>query len=256
MGFGSKIREYRKQRAMTLAQLAEQLGVSTAFLSSIERDKKKPSLEMTRKIATLLNISPTYLFSANEEKVHGEKIKFIREGRSLSIEELAEMVELPPGVLIKYEANETVPDMETLEKLADVLNVSVRYFLESSSGAMTVGERVKAVRERLGWTSLSLADKAGVSPGLISQIESNRTQPSLDTLESIAQSLNVSVCYFLLEHEDVQDLLASLGPEVLESLGDPRVQAVLRAIRDFDAGELKYILNQIQFFKKNRVLLR
>ena len=255
MAFGTKIRDYRKQRGLTLAQLADRLGVSAAFLSSIERDKKKPSVDMVRKIADSLNISPTYLFAAQEEKVYGEKIKFIREGRSLSYEELAEMVDITPSLLAEYEANRLVPDMEALERLADVLNVSVRYFLEASSGAVTVGERVKSVREKQGMTSAFLADKAGVSPGLISQIEGNKTQPSLETLENIAQALNVSVCYFLLEHEDVQDLLAALGPEVIDSLGDPRVQAVLRAIRDFDAGELKYILNYIQFFKKNRTLL-
>jgi transcriptional regulator with XRE-family HTH domain len=90
---------------------------------------------------------------------------------------------------------------------------------------------------------------------MVSQIENDQSEPSLDTLESIAQALGVSVCYFLLEQEDVENLISSLNSDLLSLLGDPRVQAVLRAIRDLEAGDLKFILNYIQFFKRNKPLL-
>jgi transcriptional regulator with XRE-family HTH domain len=127
--------------------------------------------------------------------------------------------------------------------------------LEKNADSVSIGERVRREREKLGLTGAALADKANISPAMVSQIENDQSEPSLDTLESIAQALGVSVCYFLLEQEDVENLISSLNSDLLSLLGDPRVQAVLRAIRDLEAGDLKFILNYIQFFKRNKPLL-
>ncbi|CFX13492.1 Cro/C1-type helix-turn-helix domain [Syntrophomonas zehnderi OL-4] len=255
MGLGKTIRDYRKQRGLTLQELSSQLSVSASFLSAVERETKKPSVAMVKKISEVLNISPTYLLASDTEQVYGEKIRFIRQGRGLSIDELGELSGIEPELIKSYEEGVTQPDIESLSKLAEILNVTVRYFLEKSADKISIGERVRREREKLALTGASLADKAGISPAMVSQIENNQADPSLDTLESIANALGVSVCYFLLEQEDVENLLSSLNPDVLSSLSDPRTQAVLRAVRDFDAGELKFILNFIHFFKRNRILL-
>ncbi|HHY26010.1 MAG TPA: helix-turn-helix domain-containing protein [Desulfitobacterium dehalogenans] len=255
MGLGVKVRDFRKQRGLTLQALSDQLEVSCSFLSAVEREIKKPSVAMVRRISEVLNISPTYLLDSDTEKVYGEKIKFIRQGRSLSIEELSELSGISPELIRAYEEGSDKPDFESLNRLAEVLNVTVRYFLEKSADKLSIGGRIKREREKSGLKSSTLADKAGVSPSMISQIENDQAEPSLDTLESIAEALGVSVCYFLLEQEDVENLLSSLNPDVLSLLGDPRVQSVLRAVRDFEAGDLKFILNYIQFFKRNRALL-
>ena len=53
---------------------------------------------MVKKLSNVLNISPTYLFSVETEKVYGEKIRFICRGRSLSIEELSELSGIDPAI--------------------------------------------------------------------------------------------------------------------------------------------------------------
>jgi len=255
MTLGTTLREFRKQRGMTLQVLSEQLGVSCSFLSAVERGVKKPSVAMVKRLSEALNISPTYLFSPQTEGIHGEKIRFIRKGRSLSIEELSELSGIPGERIQAFEDGSEEPDLETIDRLAEVLSVTVRYFLEKSADALSIGERVRLEREKQGLTGVALADKVGVTPAMVSQIENDQAEPSLDTLESVANVLGVSVCYFLLEQEDVENLLGSLNSDVISLLGDPRVQSVLRAIRDLNAGELKFILNYIQFFKRNRSLL-
>lgn len=255
MALGKTIRDFRKQRGLTLQALSDQLGVSCSFLSAVEREVKKPSVAMVRKLSDVLNISPTYLFGVGSEKVYGEKIRFIRRGRSLSIEELSELSGIAPDTIEAYEEATLEPDLETLDRLAEALSVTVRYFLEKSADTLSVGERVRREREKQGLTGVSLADKAGISPAMVSQIENDQAEPSLDTLENVAKALGVSVCYFLLEQEDVENLVSSLNSDVLSLLGDPRVQSVLRAVRDLEAGDLKFILNYIQFFKRNRALL-
>lgn len=255
MGLGATIRDFRKQRELTLQELSQHLGVSVSYLSAVERDIKKPSVAMVKKLSNVLNISPTYLLSTSTEKIFGEKISFIRRGRSLSVEELSELSGIPEEDLQAYEEGTKEPDLETIDKIAESLSVTVRYFLEKSAESLSVGERVRREREKQGLTGAVLAERAGVSAGMISQIENNQAEPSLETLESVANALGVSVCYFLLEQEDVENLLSSLNTDILTLLGDPRVQSVLRAVRDLEAGDLKFILNYIQFFKRNRSLL-
>lgn len=55
----------------------------------------------------------------------------------------------------------------------------------------SVGSRIRRLREERGLTVSAFAKDVGVSSGLISQVERNITDPSLETLRRIAQSLQV-----------------------------------------------------------------
>ncbi|MGQ9823673.1 MAG: helix-turn-helix domain-containing protein [Desulfotomaculales bacterium] len=256
MILGQKIRDFRKERGITLGRLAEQLDISPSYLSAIERGIRKPSISVLKRISEALNVSITYLLNESEDEATAEKLRFIRESRGLSIEELAEISEIPVASLKKYENGQAVPDLEDLKRLSEALNINLRYFLEQSEHVNSLGQRLKRLRKKQGLTITTLADKAGVSPGFLSQIEKGQTTPLLDTLEKIAKCLNVHLSYFLIPHQsDIEDLLSSLNPDVLETLGDPKTQSILRAVRDFDSNELKYVLNFVHFFKQNRHLL-
>jgi transcriptional regulator with XRE-family HTH domain len=54
---------------------------------------------------------------------------------------------------------------------------------------MSIGTRVRAIRTLRGLSSAELASAVGVSRGLISQIELDRANPSIDTLRKIAAAL-------------------------------------------------------------------
>lgn len=53
---GKNIKETRKALKMTQEQLAEQIDVSTVFISQIENGSRKPSLETIYKISIALKI--------------------------------------------------------------------------------------------------------------------------------------------------------------------------------------------------------
>ncbi len=57
------------------------------------------------------------------------------------------------------------------------------------------GEKLRAVRERKGITLKYVAQKANVSESLVSQIELNKVSPSIDTLLSIADVLEIDLEY-------------------------------------------------------------
>ncbi|MBB6107513.1 helix-turn-helix domain-containing protein [Mucilaginibacter lappiensis] len=61
---------------------------------------------------------------------------------------------------------------------------------------LKISYRLKEIRKDKRITIQELADKAGVSKGLISQIENNRTIPSLPVLMNIVQSLNLDLTEF------------------------------------------------------------
>lgn len=67
---------------------------------------------------------------------------------------------------------------------------------------MQIGERVKAVRTSLGLTVGALAERSGLSKALISQIENDKTSPSLATLERLAQGLDVPAAYLLIKPDE------------------------------------------------------
>jgi len=62
------------------------------------------------------------------------------------------------------------------------------------------GEKIRTVRERRGMTLKGLAEKAGVSESLVSQIERNKVSPALDTLLSLIDSLDIDLEHFFSEY--------------------------------------------------------
>lgn len=68
--------------------------------------------------------------------------------------------------------------------------------------AVTVGARIRALREARGWEQKDLAFRAGVHPSTISLIERDARQACrAETLAKIAKALNTTVGYLVGEEE-------------------------------------------------------
>ena len=64
---------------------------------------------------------------------------------------------------------------------------------QAPSGEDTLGTRLRVERERRGLSLRELARRLEVSPSLVSQIETGKTQPSVRTLYAIVTELGVSL---------------------------------------------------------------
>lgn len=64
-----------------------------------------------------------------------------------------------------------------------------------------LGEKLRKTRKEKGMSIAVLAEKAGVSPGMISQIERNTTVPSILLFAKIAKALDENISYFLDEEK-------------------------------------------------------
>ncbi|MDF2569560.1 MAG: MerR family transcriptional regulator [Sporomusa sp.] len=58
--FGSRIRSKRQEKKLTIRELAEAAGITTGFLSQIERGLAEPSITSLRKIAHCLSVPMFY----------------------------------------------------------------------------------------------------------------------------------------------------------------------------------------------------
>lgn len=62
---GLRIREARKTKSITQEQLAEKIGVTSVYISEIERGNKMPSIPVLISIVEALDISADYLLRDN-----------------------------------------------------------------------------------------------------------------------------------------------------------------------------------------------
>ncbi len=64
---------------------------------------------------------------------------------------------------------------------------------------MPLGERIKELRKEAGWSQGKLADKVSTDARQISRYENGRITPSLDAVARIAEALNVSLDYLVID---------------------------------------------------------
>lgn len=67
--------------------------------------------------------------------------------------------------------------------------------------AETIGIRLRGARKRSGMIIDDLAQKTGLSRAFISQIENGKASPSLESIERIAQALNIPLSSLFLDEQ-------------------------------------------------------
>lgn len=90
-------------------------------------------------------------------------------------------------------------------------------------GAMTIGEKIKALRKKRGWSQTELGERVGIKPQNISKYEKNKTVPRESTLQVFAEVFQMPLSEFtqLVTPIDIPDL-------------DPEIAEYMRAIPTLD----------------------
>ncbi|MEP9412425.1 MAG: response regulator [Candidatus Brocadia sp.] len=94
-------------------------------------------------------------------------------------------------------------DLNDLRKALN--NAQKTYCLVGSSKdrlKSSVGKKLRSLRKSKKITQKQLANRTGLSPSLLSQIENGQIEASLTTLDKLSASLNVKIAYFLDEEAD------------------------------------------------------
>lgn len=65
-GVGTRLKQLRQQRGLSMVQLAREVGVTNGMISQIENNLADPSLTTLRKLAQVLGVPVFYFFIAHE----------------------------------------------------------------------------------------------------------------------------------------------------------------------------------------------
>ncbi|SJZ77490.1 helix-turn-helix domain-containing protein [Selenihalanaerobacter shriftii] len=125
---------------------------------------------------------------------------------------------------------------------------------------MTIGEKIKSIRKEKKLTLRELASKTDISPSFISDIENNRSNPSLNRLKDIANALNTSVSYLLGECEKQYDGIPhkireaiSNNPKLLELCKHlflrKDLQLMIKQTKDLNSETVHQIIDIIKVIK-------
>ena len=103
---------------------------------------------------------------------------------------------------------------------------------------MTVGQKIKTLRERLGMTQTELAHKAKCTIAAVSQWESGKRKPAFDSLIKIAKPLHTT-SDFLLGREVIGDLS--------HMLKDPVAGKILKGFDDLSEIDKQMLMTMYDF---------
>lgn len=104
-----------------------------------------------------------------------------------------------------------------------------------------IGKKIRKVRRELGMTVQELADRAGVSKGLISRIENSRTIPSLPVLIAIIKGLEKDLSDFFgdIDQPNDQKKVVVIPKDELEpTTRENAVGFLYRSILDRSFGDI------------------
>lgn len=68
-----------------------------------------------------------------------------------------------------------------------------------------IAEKIRQIRKTKGMTLEQLGEKIGISRGMLSRLETNRSSPPIATLAKIAQGLEVPIGLFLQKADQRQN---------------------------------------------------
>jgi transcriptional regulator with XRE-family HTH domain len=94
---------------------------------------------------------------------------------------------------------------------------------------MQLGRKIRDLRLRRGLTVQQLAEASGLSKGFISQVENDRTSPSLATLRDLATALDTSVAYLVVEEDQVPHVVRSAERPLMHVGGNTSRVEILSA---------------------------
>lgn len=126
----------------------------------------------------------------------GEKIKELRKRAELSQKELGERLNVSQAMIAQYENGKRIPKIETLEKIADALNIPSFELigdLETKRICKKIGNKVQNLRKNQGLTTNDLAKLSGVDETIIQCCEDGANIIELGTLKQIVVTLGASL---------------------------------------------------------------
>lgn len=114
---------------------------------------------------------------------------------------------------------------------------------------MYIGERIKFLREKKGYTQEKLEEITDIQKGTISKYENGHNSPSAENIEKIADAFNVSIDYLFgrdihitsEKDENYSMIVPNIDMKILKELHKLENEALLKFLREDPERRIKLI---------------
>ena len=243
--FANRLKRLRKEAHLTQQDVADYFKTSPQSYAQWEKGQRSPSKESLEKLASYFGVSVSYLvgesdtidygafkeqstrIQLSDDKTFIERLKELRKQSGLTQQQVAERLDISQSAYAQWEIGKLNPKKETIQKFADLFNVSYDYLwhgtsepqttnaiIETNSG--TFPERLRQLRTEAKLTQQQMAEAFNIKQPTYAQWETGRTKPKGETLERFADFFNVSTDYLLGKTQPRTEL--SVFPERLRQL--------------------------------------
>ena len=111
---------------------------------------------------------------------------------------------------------------------------------------MDIGSRMRAIRLSKSMILDDLAEKAGLSKGFLSNIENNRTSPSINSVERIAQALEVPMALLFMQRDYIPRIMK---PEQRDRTHFARDDRVVEWVSNMPFSKMEMLILEIPVSK-------
>lgn len=136
----NNIKSLRKEKNLTVEQLAKKIGVAKSSVSAWENGKSEIRGKNLKKLSDFFDVSESYLLGYIERPSLPNRLRELRKEKKISIEQLSTKVGIDEGRIIALESREDFQNIKKndayysdVKKLADFFNTTVDY-LEGQVG--------------------------------------------------------------------------------------------------------------------------
>jgi transcriptional regulator with XRE-family HTH domain len=112
---------------------------------------------------------------------------------------------------------------------------------------MSIGEKVRKIRKEKGLSIMDLKEKTGLSKSTISDLENDKSSPTIDTLQKIADALDVDVRDFFEDNTEKQSANITNIDDLLEEFPEG-VYVLRRASKKLSPEAKKQMIRIMKAF--------
>ena len=139
--FSDMLVSRRRELGLTKDELARTVGWPKTYINSVEGGDRKVTGEFVQDLAKALKL-PRVFFEFSPSEAMGKKLKFFRNEKDLTQQELAKKSGLSTSLISKIERGAVKPSLRTLVKLSKSLGISACCFVFQLGGNSFTTEKI------------------------------------------------------------------------------------------------------------------
>ena len=281
---GSRIKYLRLKNNLNQKDFCKKINLGQSRLSEIESDKTKPSFDTLISINKTFDISLDWLMLGVENYINednscisnlsnndsirqipsddtfidfSKRLKYIIDHSPYDQKEVANIIGISEHSFTKY-LNGRIPQAEILYKIASFYGTTMEWLLTGienridispNSNKITIGDRIRYLRNESNLSMAELAEIINVSSSNISDWENGKTNPSSINLLSLSNYFKASADWLLTGESYCLSPKKSISDRVKSEL---KYDKTLDKINAIEFGKrLKFVIEESNTTQKS-----